>query len=154
MRLVRKTPLRAGLRSAILPGWGQQYAGQTGKGVVFMIAEAAALTGVVWTEIERQGAEDDYDDARAAYESADQIDEMEDAYAEMLRQFDELDKWHERRKLWSYAAAAVWLANVLDATLLFPTPGAGTFSAAQGEDSGFFASVAPERTEFGVAIRF
>lgn len=154
IRMVRKTPLRAGLRSAILPGWGQHYTGQGGKGAAFAIAEAAALAGVLWTDAKRQDAQEGYDDAAAAYESVDQIDEIEEAYAELLRRHNELNKWHEQRKRWSYAAAAIWLANVLDASLLFPSAGVGGYSAIDGEGSGFFASVEPDRTSFGLAVRF
>jgi hypothetical protein len=154
IRMVRKTPLRAGLRSAILPGWGQCYTGQGGKGAAFAIAEAAALAGVLWTDAKRQDAEQDYDDAAAVYDAADEIDEIQEAYAELLRRYDELENWHQQRKRWSYAAAAIWLANVLDASLLFPSPGEGGYSAIDGEGSGFFASVEPDRTAFGVAVRF
>jgi hypothetical protein len=154
IRLVSKTPLRAGLRSAILPGWGQYYTGQKGKGSAFAIAEVAALAGVFWTDVKRSEAEDDYEDAKAAYDSADQADEIEAAYAELLRAYDDLEKWHEQRKRWSYAAVAVWLANVLDATLLFPAQGGGLFSDAGGRDSGFFASIEPDRTSAGFAVRF
>lgn len=154
IRMVRKTPLKTGLRSAILPGWGQYYTGQGGKGAAFAIAEAAALAGVLWTDARRQQAQEDYNDAAVAYGNADQIDEIEEARAELFRRHDELNKWHEQRKRWSYAAAAIWLANVLDASLLFPSPGGGGYSAADGEGSGFFASIEPDRTAFGVAVRF
>ncbi len=154
IRMTRKTPFKAGLRSAILPGWGQYYTGQGGKGAAFAIAEAAALAGVLWTDAQVREAQENYDDAAAAYESVDQIDEIEEAYAELLRRHDELNNWHEQRKRWSYAAAAIWLANVLDASLLFPSPGAGGYSAIDGEGTGFFASVEPERTAFGLAVRF
>ena len=155
IRMVRKTPLKAGIRSALLPGWGQYYTGQGGKGAAFAIAEAAALAGVLWTDAQRQQAQEDYDDAEAAYESVDQVDEIQEAYAELLRRYDELNNWHEQRKRWSYAAAAIWLANVLDASLLFPTPGGGGYSAINSEgSSGFFASVEPDRTSFGLAVRF
>jgi hypothetical protein len=154
IRLVAKTQLRAGLRSAILPGWGQCYTGQKGKGAAFAIAEVAALAGVFWTDLKRGEAQDDYDDAEVAYDSADQADEIEATYAELLRAYHDLEKWHEQRKRWSYAAAAVWLANVLDATLLFPAYGGGLFADAGGQDSGFYASVEPDRTSVGFAVRF
>jgi len=154
IRMTRKTPFKAGLRSAILPGWGQYYTGQGGKGAAFAIAEAAALAGVLWTDAHVREAQEDYDDAAVIYGNAEQIDEIEDARAELFRAHDELSSWHEQRKRWSYAAAAIWLANVLDASLLFPTPGGGGYSALDSEDSGFFASVEPDRTAFGVAVRF
>ncbi len=156
IRLSRKTPLGAGLRSAIVPGWGQYYTGQKAKGTLFLAAELGALAGVLWTNEKRDDAQSDYTAARLEYLAADQVDEIESKYLAMKSAFNELDRWHEKRKQWSYAAAAIWLANVLDATILFPAPsqGAGYSSLPPGEESGFFASIEPDRTAAGLVIRF
>ncbi|MBM3307522.1 MAG: PEGA domain-containing protein [Candidatus Eisenbacteria bacterium] len=154
IRMVRKTPLRAGFRSAILPGWGQHYTGQGGKGAAFAVAQAAALAGVLWTDAKRQTAEERYNAAAAAYDAATQIDDIQEKYAELLRRYDDLNTWHEQRKRWSYAAAAIWLVNVLDATLLFPSYGEGRFAVTDGPGPGFFASMDADRTTFGVAFGF
>lgn len=164
IRLSRKTPVGAGLRSALIPGWGQFYTGQGVKGSAFMLVEAGLAAGLLWSDAKRHDAENDYEEALRAYRAADQVDEIEEAYQARLAAFDEYEKWHERRKRWAYAAAAVWLINVLDATLLMPTPGpagygdAGTgggFFAENGEDgNGFFATVGSERTELGYHLRF
>ena len=156
IRLTRKTPLGAGLRSAIVPGWGQYYTGQGVKGTMFLAAEAAALSVVLWANEKRDDAQSDYTEARLEYLAADQVDEMDRKFLKMKTAFDELHRWHEKRKQWSYAAAAIWLANVLDATILFPSQseGGGYSSLPLGEDSGFFASVEPDRTTAGIVIRF
>ncbi|MBD3367974.1 MAG: hypothetical protein GF405_07365 [Candidatus Eisenbacteria bacterium] len=152
--LSRKTPLSAGLRSALVPGWGQFYTGQELKGTAFLVVEAGLAAGLLWSDAKRHDAENDYEDALRAYQAADQVDEIEEAYAERLRTFDDYEKWHERRKRWAYAAAAVWLINVLDATLLMPSTGPGGFAAAETDEPGFFATVGSERTEFGYHLRF
>lgn len=156
IRLTRKTPLGAGIRSGIVPGWGQYYTGQKAKGSLFFVAEVAALAGVVWTNEKRDDSQTAYSEARLAYLAADQVDEIEEKYLEMRKAFDELDRWHEKRRQWSYAAAAIWLANILDATVLFPSPaqGGGYSSLPPGDESGFFASVEPDRTTAGLVIRF
>ncbi len=155
IRMVRKTPLGAGVRSAIVPGWGQIHTGQRAKGILFLAAEAAAFTGVLWADSKRENAQQDYTEAHLEYVAADNVDEIEDAYLEMRKAYDELYRWHENRKHWAYAAAAVWLANVVDAVVLFPSPSIGGYSALPpGEESGFFASIEPDRTTAGLVIRF
>lgn len=156
IRLTRKTPLGAGLRSAIVPGWGQFHTGQKAKGTLFLAAEVGALAGVLWTNEKRDDAQSSYREARLEYLAADQVDEIETKYVAMITAFDELDRWHEKRRQWSYAAAAIWLANILDATLLFPSPaqGGGYSSLPPGEESGFFASIEPDRTTAGLVVRF
>jgi len=155
IRMTQKTPIRAGLRSAILPGWGQFYSNENRKAVAFIIAEAATLTGVLISDAKRTDAQNDVDEAWLAYHEADQIDEIHDTYAELERRYDTLQKWHDYRKHWAYAAAVVWVANVLDATLLFPVAGDGGHAALPGADeSGFFASVDGEGASAGFAVRF
>ncbi|MBD3347904.1 MAG: PEGA domain-containing protein, partial [Candidatus Eisenbacteria bacterium] len=56
IRLSRKTPLGAGLRSAIVPGWGQYYTDQGVKGTLFLTAEIAALSVVLWANEKRDDA--------------------------------------------------------------------------------------------------
>lgn len=156
IRLTRKTRLGVGLRSAIVPGWGQFHTGQGAKGTLFLAAELAALGGVIWTNEKRDDAQADYGEARLEYLAADQVDDVEARYIDMRRAFDELNRWHEKRKQWSYAAAAIWLANILDATVLFPSPalGGGYSALPPGDESGFFASIEPDRTTAGLIVRF
>jgi hypothetical protein len=155
IKMSRKTPFRAGLRSAVLPGWGQFYSNEREKGAIFFVAEAAAVTGVLLSDAERTDAQNAVDDARRAYTEADQIDEINAAYAELQRRYDTLYKWHQYRKRWAYAALAVWIANVLDATLLFPVVGEGGHAALpDAGESGFFASVDPDGASAGFALRF
>lgn len=155
IRMTRKTPLGAGVRSAIVPGWGQIHTGQRTKGMLFLAAEAAAVAGVLWADAKRDDAQTLYTEARLEYLSADQADEIEAAYIDMRSAFNELDRWHETRKRWAYAAAAVWLANVVDAVVLFPPPSrSGYSSLPSGDASGFFASIEPDRAAAGLVVRF
>ena len=154
IRLSRKTPLYAGIRSGIVPGWGQFYTDQKMKGTLFFLAEVAALGAVLHADTKRTDAQNDYNDAWRAYVTADEVDEIEAAFAEVGRRYDELYKWHDNRKRWAYVAAAVWLANVLDAALLFPASGGASYSELPAGESGFFASIEPDRATAGFAVRF
>ncbi len=155
VNLSRKTAARAALRSAIVPGWGQYDAEEPGKGTLFLLAEAAALSGVLWADGNRHDAEREHDQALEVYRSADQVDDIEDAYDDVLRTFDDLEKWHERRKRWIYAAAGIWLVAVLDAAFLSGSGGEGFAEGLSPEQgAGFFASVEADRTRAGFAFRF
>jgi hypothetical protein len=155
IRMTAKTPIRAGVRSAILPGWGQLYSKENGKAVAIIIAEAATLTGMFISDSKRTDAQNAVDEAWVAYQQADQIDEIHDTYAELERRYDTLFKWHDYRKRWAYAAIAVWAASILDATLLFPVASDGSHAALPGTDeSGFFASIDGQGASAGFAVRF
>ncbi|MFH1865228.1 MAG: DUF5683 domain-containing protein [Candidatus Eisenbacteria bacterium] len=155
IRMTRKSQMATGLRSAILPGWGQFYAGQTLKGTVFLLAEAGAVTGALIADSKREDAMRIHERAIRAYNSADQVDEIEAAYDEMLNAFDDVERWHENRKRWIYAAGAVWIANVLDATLLVPSDGGGLFAGLPDpNESSLFASVDADRTVLGFSVSF
>jgi hypothetical protein len=155
IRMHRKTAMATGLRSALCPGWGQFYAGKTLKGSVFLLAEAGAIWGVIYSDSKRSDAMGDYDRAIRAYNSADQVDEIEATYEVMLDEFDELERWQETRKRWIYAAGAIWLVNVLDATLIIPSEGGGTFAGLPDSDgSGLFAAIDADRTVLGYSVSF
>lgn len=155
IRLSRKTPMGAGLRSAIFPGWGQHYVGQKGKGKLFMLAEIAAIGGVLWADAGRADAENDYEAALRAYDRATQVDDLEEAYEHVLSTFDEYDDWHQRRKRLAYVAAGIWVANLVDAIVLYPSPGVSLYAqAGSPEPTGLYASIDTEETRLGFAFGF
>ena len=155
IRMKRRTPMATGLRSALLPGWGQFYADQNLKGTVFLLAEAGAVWGVLYADSKRSDAMRDYDRAIRVYESADQIEEIEATYEVMLDEFDELERWQETRKRWIYTAGAIWLINVLDATLIIPSESGGLFAGLPDSDgSGLFAAVDADKTVLGYSVSF
>jgi hypothetical protein len=89
------------------------------------------------------------------YNSADQIEEIEAAYEVMLNKFDEVERWHETRKRWIYTAGAIWLVNVLDATLIIPSESGGLFAGLPDSDgSGLFAAIDSDRTVLGYSVSF
>ena len=155
IRMTRKTALATGVRSALFPGWGQFYAGQTLKGTVFLVAEAGAVAGILYTDSKREDAMRVHERATRAHNSATQIEEIRATEEEMLNAFDDLERWHENRKRWVYVAGAVWLVNVLDATLLIPRERGGLLAGLSHSDgSGLFAAVDADRTVLGYSVSF
>ncbi len=155
VRLVRKTRLGAGWRSAVIPGWGQFHTEQNLKGAAFLSAEIAALGAVFWADANRNESEEKYDEALAAYLAADQVDEIETSYAQMLEAYDKFEDDHLLRRRFIYIAGIIYLANIADVVFLFPESGDGYFAAAtMTERPGFFASVEPDAVTFGVNVPF
>ncbi len=156
IRLTMKTVVGAGLRSAVLPGWGQFYSEKTTKGVIFLAAEAVAVGGLIWADSKRSDSERNYKNAVRDYQEADQIEDIDDAWDEVLRTYDDLDSWHETRRRWFYAAAGIWAINLIDAVVFSsPRPQGGSMaSLLEPEGTGFYASLEPTRTTAGFAIRF
>ena len=155
IRMSRRSPMSTGLRSAVLPGWGQFHAGQNMKGSLFLLAEVGAVVGALYADSKREDAMRVHEAATRAYAAADQVDELELAYEDVRSAFDELERWHEVRKRWVYAAGAVWLANVLDATLFIPSEGGGLFAGLpNAEGAGLFAGVDADRTVLGFSVAF
>ena len=156
IRLSRRSALSTGLRSAILPGWGQYHAGENLRGTVFLLAEAGAVAGVLYADSHRQDAMSEYEKKLRAYRNATQADEIETAREERDDAFDTLRRWHDTRKRWIYAAAAVWFANVLDAAVLIPAEeGGGLFAGASaGAEPGLFVGIEANRTTLGYSLSF
>ncbi len=155
VRLTRKTPEGAALRSAIAPGWGQFYTKQNKKGIAFAAVEALALGAVLWADAESNREESDYLSAKAAYEDATEVGEIERTYEVMLREFDEYEDKHLLRRRLIYAAAAVWVANIADAFFLCPEPRGGAYAEAPGlSRPGLYATLEPDGAIFGLAVHF
>ena len=91
-------------RSAFVPGLGQIYKGQKGKGYVFM--GAAALTGIIYLK-----NRSDYNSAKSEYESA-----TFDADHEEL--FKEYESKQKETNTMAMIFTAVYAVNIIDATML------------------------------------
>ncbi|MDR1023037.1 MAG: hypothetical protein LBL94_07200 [Prevotellaceae bacterium] len=90
-------------KSAVLPGWGQFYKGKTGKGIFFLAAEAAAVSGLIFCEMKRS------DNVRKSQESTNLA---------IIKEYrSRADSWALYRNVAVGAAAGVYLWNVLDAAL-------------------------------------
>ena len=121
LKLSPKSRLKAGMRSIILPGWGQRYSERQGRGALFV--GLTALAGVAYLiadhnfdqELETyQRHQDEYDDLVTA--------EARQALWPTLRdaQHDAYDT-QEIRRVAAGVIAGLWIVNILDAVLRFPS---------------------------------
>jgi hypothetical protein len=128
IRLKPKTPWKAGMRSLLVPGWGQFYSEQSKKGGLLLGATAIAAGGLLWTEIVYQDHVDDYEAARNAYFDSTQYDDLDDLRAKMLEEDSDAQDAYEWRQGFLYATAACWFVSFVDAVFFFPSRSEGSFA--------------------------
>ena len=99
--VVTKSKSGAAFRSAVAPGWGQVYNGDTGRGVAYGTMFAAAAGGAIASTIFATQAENDYND-----NSRDTVDRRDDA-----------NEHYNRANLFLIGIGVVWAVAVTDAYL-------------------------------------
>lgn len=125
VQLSKKTRLRAFARSLIIPGWGQSYAGNRGKGHFFFFSELIALGGTIALHELYENEVDDFDDAAERYRSATKVEEIPALRAKMNARARDADRAYDRRQGALAVAAGIYALSALDALVLSPSPGDG-----------------------------
>jgi len=120
VNLSAKTRFKAGVRSLVIPGWGQFYSDQNGKGFFFLIMTAAAGIAAYATHDEFQYRRDLYDETAVRYNQASTVAEKNAIYPELqARKIDAYDAETERM-IALYTIAGIWGLNLVDALFFFP----------------------------------
>ncbi len=132
MKLSAKQALRAGARSALLPGWGQFYSGRPASGWAYLLLGLSAGTLLAVEEFVYQDRVDDYETAREAYRAAATAQEVQLAYEAYRTAARRAEDAFENRRRAAYAAAGVWGINLLDSIVLFRGPGQGSWTIGGG----------------------
>ncbi len=151
--LSRKTRFKAGARSFLVPGWGQQYVSKKGKGLVFTSLTIGAVVAYLI-------ADADFDDKRESYlTKRDEYDETNQSgtYEELVRLHAELtdrrakaydaESW---RRISIGAVVAVWGINMLDIVMFFPEE-RGVFSV---KGIAVAPTTSPEMTGLRLSMEF
>lgn len=120
IKLVPKTRLKAALRSALFPGWGQIYTDKKTKGTLFGLLQAGSLGATIFAYRNYEDAKDDYFLAVSRYRQAKNVDDIPRLRAEMEKQEHDADKAYELRTACIAMTIAVWAYNVVEAILFFP----------------------------------
>ncbi len=98
-----KSRFGAAARSAGLPGWGQIYNGDTGRGVVYMSLFGATAAGAIASAVLGVQAENDYKDTTDSDEAVELRESANDHYT--------------RTNIMLISLGAVWATAVVDAYL-------------------------------------
>lgn len=108
MTLSEKNAVAAGLRSILVPGWGQFYDHHPGRGTIFLGAAILAGAGYLFTDIRANNREEDLAEATTPEEIDHAAGRLEDA--------------RDLRKYVLIAGGVVWGLSVIDAVVSVPRP--------------------------------
>ncbi len=123
IQLRPKTRVRAGVRSLIIPGWGQRYSGAKTKGTLMT---AGALIGgltVGILHLKFDSERDEYFDFLNQYNSKRTVAEREAMLPQLYQEQKEAYDAEQARNLGGAILAGFWIYNFLDAVLFFPDYG-------------------------------
>lgn len=115
-----KTRERTFVKSLYFPGSGQRYAEHKGKGYLITLAQAAAIAGVVETTLLSMEAQQDYDDAKDAYNNSASPDEFDRTYKILEEKYDTSKQAQTYQLISAGAALTVYIYNLIDAALTEP----------------------------------
>lgn len=124
IRLSPKTHFKAGIRSLIFPGWGQTYSDRKTMGVILGLAQLGTTISTLIAHFNYQDTVDDYNRAVKTFEQKKKIYEERERYWKIVQDKDKkVDDAYNLRKRWIWISAGVWLYNLLDAIIFFPSYG-------------------------------
>jgi hypothetical protein len=117
IKLPRKTRVKALLRSALFPGWGQAYADQKLKGAIIATAQLSTVGVFIYHNVKYNDALDDFNAASNAVRR-----NPNDLNAQSTLSIAQkgLDSRFEKRRRAALLAGTVYLYNLLDILLFFP----------------------------------
>lgn len=143
VELSPKTGLKAALRSAVIPGWGQRYNDHKTRSFVFASLFTGALVVFLTVDQDFRDREDDYLVRMGEYDDAllrgASMDELSARYGALVSAQEVAYDAESDRRIALGALVGIWGLNVLDAFLSVPderatfaikgvsvTPSAGT----------------------------
>jgi len=150
-RMSRKSTVKAFVRSALIPGWGQFYRGSSLKGTLFLAGSVLAGGAFAYTHATYQEEADDFKAAERRYEAATREEELAARWAEVLDRADDADRAWDRRQIALGALAGIYALNLVD-VVFFPPAGdaavpsgpGGPVSRAEPDGLGWSAVASPD----------
>jgi hypothetical protein len=142
--LTPKTRAKAGLRSLVVPGWGQMYYGAKTKGAVITIATAASAVVLGILHFDYTNKRDTYDEVHTRYLQTRDVSARESMLNELYQAQKDANDAENRRLVGAGVLAGIWAYNVIDAVLFFPDFGIRI--------SGSELSLRPEVTSDGIKL--
>jgi len=145
-----KNRFKAAARSIFIPGWGQRYSEQKGKGSLFLFLAAGSAAAYFIADHDFDKKYDRYELRKQAYDSAKaggapytELETLHSAWADAQQKAYDAE---DTRRITIGAVIGVWGLNVLDALLFFPEN--------RGEITVKGVSIAPATTSqsFGLVL--
>jgi hypothetical protein len=124
-RLIPKTKMKAFMRSAIVPGWGQRYYEEPKKSTGF--GTTALLSGLfcLYNQLQYSQLSSDYDKAVADYQNS---GSPETKVEHMLNMYDQLKVNEQNTNMGAYVLGGIYTLNLIDILMEQPFNGSSGFS--------------------------
>jgi hypothetical protein len=121
INLSRKTRLKSGLRSLFIPGWGQHYSGNSTRGTAFTIGAIAFGGVLIYADKKFRDKRDSYEFAFENYKNAPSIDDKTRLFAIYNSARETASKAETDRNRIFYAGLGLWVYNIFDSMIFFPS---------------------------------
>ncbi|MFH2056289.1 MAG: DUF5683 domain-containing protein [bacterium] len=123
INLVPKTRLKAGLRSLLIPGWGQRYSGSGTRGTLMTIGAvaAAAVAGLLYLDFDDK--RDTYYDVMERFNDTREVSGREAMLNELYKAQKDAYDAERTKNLGVGILVGFWAFNVVDAMVFFPENG-------------------------------
>ena len=108
------------VRSLLLPGMGQAYAGKDGRAILYPVLQVATLAGAYWSINNYNNKVDEYEKSQIAYHTAVTDADINRTRSRMQDVYDAVSNAESTRNVMIGLAAGIWLWNVLDAVIWPP----------------------------------
>lgn len=120
IRLMPKSKFTSILMSALLPGTGQMYMGRKTIGNILLVTSILSDAAVIGSFVGFMKYKNDYENYRNIYLSASDINDIQNYYSLMMRNYDSMKKFRNYFLISSGVAGAIWLFNLADAIIFSP----------------------------------
>ncbi|MFQ5707197.1 MAG: DUF5683 domain-containing protein [bacterium] len=132
IRLNKKTPLKAALRSSVFPGWGQFYGQNKARGFFISMGQTALGIITLFAARDYNNERDEYELALENFNRSVNLDEAQIAFQNVQKQFQEADDALNFRNTMIYVTAGFWFYNILDSIFFFSSGSSGIEFSTKG----------------------
>ncbi len=121
LSLVPKTPLKAGIRSLVIPGWGQMYSERKRSAILISLVQAGVGIFALAAHNDYNTAYNNYENAMKDYEVNKWRSNVRDQYWEIVvEKHKKANDAFDKRQTWLYITGGLWIYNFLDSIVFFP----------------------------------
>lgn len=142
--------IRALIFSTFIPGSGQTYIGDELKGMAISLAFYGTALAAVIAHNNAQGREDRIKVLTQEYVTKGNYSDADKVWQEILTEKSNRDTDYDRRAIFTWTTAAVWVYNVLDVIFLTEDQGEDKFSL---NNSLFNVNLVANQDFNGVALK-
>jgi len=115
--------------SALIPGSGQTFLGNTWKGVGFTIAFYGSAVTAFLANNNKVSREERITVLTQEYKAAGNFNDADLIWDEILLEKDKRDNDYKRRQIFAYSALGVWVLNLIDIIFFTEDKGGDEFSS-------------------------